>query len=413
MESRNILVILMMKLNLRSEYSKFSMLTKMEMKRILNQLSNIVLLVLLLILFVNMFVFISRNSGVKIDSKIALAIEDNSFEVKTLLNNIMENKLKGVIDFEEVSIDSGLKKLRSDEVTAVIHIEEGTTDRLNYGKTAAFNIYIKDNPNITTKFLIQYLENLVEVLNEGQSGAMIYWDIMKAEGLDADERLDELNKIALKYMSSFLTRGRVFEETEDLDNFYGASLINYYFATSLLIISIISAILFHLDMDDDLKKGKIQRVVNSGFNLWHIYSAKIIAGVIFSSLLVVAFKVIFMILFGIFSVDEFMKFIAFFALINAIIHMMVIIFYIAITNDTLRDWAFVVAFMMISFASGIILPLTSMGKVFRAFSRLNIVTLGHNLLLGYSLTFERVLVIILYFAILTVSISYIHRRRWV
>lgn len=120
-----------------------------------------------------------------------------------------------------------------------------------------------------------------------------------------------------------------------------------------------------------------------------------------------------MILFGIFSVDEFMKFIAFFALINAIIHMMVIIFYIAITNDTLRDWAFVVAFMMISFASGIILPLTSMGKVFRAFSRLNIVTLGHNLLLGYSLTFERVLVIILYFAILTVSISYIHRRRWV
>lgn len=260
MESRNILVILMMKLNLRSEYSKFSMLTKMEMKRILNQLSNIVLLVLLLILFVNMFVFISRNSGVKIDSKIALAIEDNSFEVKTLLNNIMENKLKGVIDFEEVSIDSGLKKLRSDEVTAVIHIEEGTTDRLNYGKTAAFNIYIKDNPNITTKFLIQYLENLVEVLNEGQSGAMIYWDIMKAEGLDADERLDELNKIALKYMSSFLTRGRVFEETEDLDNFYGASLINYYFATSLLIISIISAILFHLDMDDDLKKEKFNEL---------------------------------------------------------------------------------------------------------------------------------------------------------
>ncbi|WP_432664677.1 ABC transporter permease [Wukongibacter baidiensis] len=403
----------MMKLNLRSEYSKFSMLTKMEMKRILNQLSNVVLLVLLLILFVNMFVFVSRNSGVKIDSKVAMAIEDKSFEVTTLLNNVMENKLEGVIDFEETNIDSGLEKLNSDEVIAVIHIEEGTTDRLNYGKAAALKIYIKDNPNITTQFLIQYLENLVEVLNEGQSGAMIYWDIMKAEGFNVDERLGALNKIALKYMSSFLTRGRVFEETEDLDNFYGASLINYYFATSLLIISIISAILFHLDMDDDLKKGKIQRVLNSGFSLWHVYLAKIVAGVIFSSLLVVAFKTVFMVIFGAFSLGELLKFISGFALINAIIHMLVIIFYVAITNDTLRDWAFVVVFIMTSFVSGIILPLTSMGRVFKELSRLNILTLGHNLLLGYSLTFERMLVIILYFAILTGSIGYIHKRRWV
>lgn len=403
----------MMKLNLRSEFSKFSMLTKIEIKRILNQTSNIVLLVLLLILIVNMFVFISKNNGVKIDSKVGLAIEDKSFEVKALLNNIMENKLSGVIDFEEVSIDSGLKKLRSDEVTAVIHIEEGTTERLNYGKAAALSIYIKDNPNITTKFLVQYLENLVEVLNEGQSGAMIYWNVMKAEGFNVDERLGELKKIALKYMSSFLTRGRVFEETEDLDNFYGASLINYYFATSLLIISLISAVLFHLDLDDDLKKGKIQRVLNSGFNLWHIYSSKIIAGVIFSSLLVTAFKAAFMFLFGIFSLYELLKFIALFALINAIIHMIVIVFYIAITNDILRDWAFVVVFMVISFAGGIILPLASMGRVFKELSRLNILTLGHSLLLGYSLTFERILVIILYLATLTGAIGYIHRRRWV
>lgn len=402
-----------MKLNLRSEFSKFSMLTKIEIKRILNQTSNIVLLVLLLILIVNMFVFISKNNGVKIDSKVGLAIEDKSFEVKALLNNIMENKLSGVIDFEEVSIDSGLKKLRSDEVTAVIHIEEGTTERLNYGKAAALSIYIKDNPNITTKFLVQYLENLVEVLNEGQSGAMIYWNVMKAEGFNVDERLGELKKIALKYMSSFLTRGRVFEETEDLDNFYGASLINYYFATSLLIISLISAVLFHLDLDDDLKKGKIQRVLNSGFNLWHIYSSKIIAGVIFSSLLVTAFKAAFMFLFGIFSLYELLKFIALFALINAIIHMIVIVFYIAITNDILRDWAFVVVFMVISFAGGIILPLASMGRVFKELSRLNILTLGHSLLLGYSLTFERILVIILYLATLTGAIGYIHRRRWV
>ncbi|WP_432409361.1 ABC transporter permease [Wukongibacter sp. M2B1] len=402
----------MMKLSLRYEYGKLRMLTKMETKRILNQISNIALLVLLLILFVSMFVSISRNSGLKIDSKVALAIEDKSFEVKALLDNVVENKLNGVIDFEEVNIENGLEKLRNNEVKVVIHIEEGTTERLNYGEAATLKIYINDTPDIATNFLIQYLESLVEVLNEGQSGAMIYWDIMKAEGFNTDERLDELNKIALKYMSSFLTRGRVFEETEDLDNFYGASIINFYFATSLLIISIISAILFHLDMNDDLKKGKIQRVLNNGFNIWHIYSAKIIAGVIFSSLLVTAFKAIFMALFGIFSFGELLKFVALFIMVNVIIHMMVIILYIAIANDILRDWAFIVSFMITSFISGIILPLNSMGVVFKELSRLNILTIGHNLLLGYSLSIERILVITLHFFVLIGVIGYIHRRRW-
>lgn len=403
----------MKKLNLRSEYNKLCMLSKMEVKRILNQLSNVVLLVLLLILFVNMFIFISKSNGEKIHSKVAIAVEDNSFEVNTLMKNITENKLKNVISFEETTLDSGLDLLSQNKVIAMIHVEQGTTELLNKGKSASFNLYIKDSSNITVRFLNNYLENLVEVLNEGQSGAMIYWDSMKAEGLDFDGRVNELNKVALSYMSAFLTRGGVFEDSKDLDKFYGASVIDFYFSTSLLIISIISAVMFHLDIDDDFNKGRIRRVLSSGFNLWHIYFAKIIAGVTFSTIILTFFKIIYMIYFDIFSISELLTFIIYLTAINIIIHMIVVIFNILISNEIVRDSSFVIVFLVMSFTAGIILPLSSMSKGFKFLSRLNILTIGHNLLLGYPLTIGRVIVIVLYLFILTASISYVHKKRGV
>lgn len=403
----------MKKLNLRSEYNKLCMLTKMEVKRILNQLSNVVLLVLLLILFVNMFIFISKSNGEKIHSKVAIAVEDNSFEVNTLMKNITENKLKNVISFEETTFDSGLDLLSQNKVIAMIHVEQGTTELLNKGKSASFNLYIKDSSNITVRFLNNYLENLVEVLNEGQSGAMIYWDSMKTEGLDFDGRVNELNKVALSYMSAFLTRGGVFEDSKDLDKFYGASVIDFYFSTSLLIISIISAVMFHLDIDDDFNKGRIRRVLSSGFNPWYIYFAKIIAGVTFSTIILTFFKIIYMIYFDIFSIGELLTFIIYIAAINVIIHMIVVIFNILITNEIVRDSSFVIVFLVLSFTAGIILPLSSMSKDFKSLSRLNILTIGHNLLLGYPLTMGRVIVIVLYLFILTALIGYVHKKRGV
>lgn len=411
MEIKNILVILMKKLNLKSEYNKTSMLAKMEMKRIANQLSNVVLLTLLLIIFVNMFIFIFKDNGTKIHSNVALAVEDDSIEINTLLKNITENKLKKIVDFKEGSLDSGLELLRKNEVIALIHVEEGTTDLLNYGKPAAFKVYINDYSDIKVSFLLNYLESLVEVLNEGQNGAMIYWDIMKSQGYDFDERLNKLNGIALNYMAAFLTRGDVFENSEDLDKFYGVATLTYYFVTSLLIISIISAILFHLDINDDLRKGRVRRVLSSGYSLWNIYSSKIMVGVMFTSTITAVFKCIFMIFFDAFSMIEFLRFISWFVIINIIIHMIVIVFYIAIENDRLRDWFFIIAFTILAFTSGIILPLNSMNKLLKILGRFNILTISHNLLLGYSITFERILVMILYCFILTRSIRYIHKMR--
>ncbi|WP_165613099.1 ABC transporter permease [Paramaledivibacter caminithermalis] len=403
----------MMKSNLKFEYNKLSMLTKIEMKRIINQLSNIVLLALLLILFVNMFIFISKNNGIKIQTKVALSIEDNSFEVNTLMKNITENKLKNIVEFEETNLDNGLKLLKNNEVVALIHVDEGTTELLNYGKAASLNLYVGNTSNIAVKFLINYLKNLVKVLNEGQSGAMIYWDIMKANGFNFDGRIKELNKIALNYMSVFLTRGGVFEESKDLDKFYGASLISYYFSASLLIISIISAVMFHLDIDDDFKKGRIRRALSSGVNLLHIYCAKIIAGVTFSTVLLIIFKAIYMVSFDALSIGKLLKFITYFTLTNVIIHMIVIIFYVLISNDIVRDSCFVMFFLILSLASGIILPLTSMNKIFAALSRFNILAIGHNLLLGYSLSIGSILIILFYFLILIISIYYAHKKRGV
>ncbi|SKC79352.1 ABC-type multidrug transport system, permease component [Maledivibacter halophilus] len=411
MESKNTLVILMKKLNLKSEYNQTSMLAKMEIKRVTSQISNVVLLVLLLIIFVNMFIFIYKDKGPKIHSNVALAIEDNSVEVKTLLKNITENKLKEIIEFKEVSLKAGFDLLKENEVIALIHLKEGTTELLNYGRPAAFDLYINDHSDIKVKFLINYLESLVKVLNEGQNGSMIYWDIMKSKGLDFDERLNNLNRIALNYMAAFLTRGDVFESTDDLDKFYGAATLNYYFVTSLLIISIISTILFHLDINDDIRKGRIRRVLSSGYNLRNIYSAKIITGSIFTSILMGIFKGIFMIFFDVFVVTEFLRFISCFFIINIIIHMVVIVFYILIDNDRIRDWLFILFFTVLSFTSGIIIPLNSLGGLFKILSKFNILTIGHNLLLGYSLTLERAFITIIYFFIITVTLRYVHKIR--
>ncbi len=404
-------MISMMKLDIKSEYNKISILTKMEMKRTLNQISNVILLALIAIIFVNMFIFLSQSNDIKIQSNIALAIEDDSFELKTFLKNITDNKLKGIVNFQRSSLNEGLELLESNEVIALIHVDKETTDRLNNGKPASLDLYINDSSNITVKFLVGYLDNLIEVLNNGQNGAMIYWNIMKDEGFGFEDRLKDLNKIAINYMSAFLIRGEVFENSNDLDKFHGASLVDYYFTTALLIVSIISAVLFHLDISDDFKKGKIRRVLYSDFNLWHIYSSKIIVGVAFTSIISTIFKAIFMSLFSTFAIGGLLKFIIYVTFINIIIHMLVIVLYILIDNDIIRDWGFVLIFLVISFAGGIILPLDSMDKIFKNLSRLNILSIGHKLLSGYSITTERTIIIILYFIILAASIGYIHRKR--
>ncbi len=400
----------MMKLNLRYEYKKLYMLIKMEIKRIFNHISNVVLLALVLIIFVNMFEFLYNNKNFKLDSKVALAIEDNSIEVSTLIGNITNNKLKDIIEFEDVTLEEGLELLKANEVVAIINVKKGTTDILNNGQNTSFDLYINDETNITVKFLVEYINSLVEVLNEGQHGAMVYWNVMKANGHNFDERLDELNNIALNYMSTFLIRGSVFEDSVDLDK-YSGSLINYYFTSALILIAIILTILYQADIIDDFNKGRITRIFFSGYKWWDIYAAKVLVGTLFVSIILMSFEILFTIILRTFSYVDVFKTALYVVGINLIINLIVMVFHVFADNNIFRNITMFTFWTCMIYASGIIIPLTSMNSVFKYMSKVNFITIGHNAILNSRFTILKTIVFIIYLVLFMFLLYLAHRKR--
>ncbi|WDV47472.1 ABC transporter permease [Clostridiaceae bacterium M8S5] len=381
-----------MNFNIIKNQKKLYMLVKMELKRIMGQLSNLVLLGIVLVIFINMFIFVFNNKSLKFDAKVALAIEDKSFEVGTLIGNITNNKLKNIIKFEDTSLDEGLKLLRENKVIAIINVKKGTTDTLNRCDKSSFDLYINDESNILVKFLVEYIDSLVEVLNEGQRGAMIYWNIMKTNGYDYKERLGELNNIAMSYISNFLSRSSVFEESEDLDK-YNGSVIDYYYISAILIIAILLINLYHADIDDDFKANRITRLSFSDIK-WHdIYIAKAIVGTIYSTIIILPFMIIRMKFLGLFSYSNLLQTLAFIMLGNIIINLIVISMKLAFKKSNIIS---VVLWVVISITSGIIIPLTSMNKMFRVLSRINILSISHTVLMSLNVSKYDIVVCIAY-----------------
>ncbi len=279
---------------------KFLALLHLDYKRMISQIVKLALLLSAFFVVIAL-IFTLSDKKLDIDTSIALVTREQAVEVKILIRNITSNKLENIVDFYETDYNHARELLKNNEVIAIVALPEDIMGQIYNREIVDISVYSNNPKDIRVQFLKKYMDNLLFSLNEGQSAAMIYWDVMREQNIAREERIQSFNSLALTYMTTFLLRGNVFGDEYNIDKFQGKTFIHYYFFSMLVILMIVSTILFHSFLDDDIKKGKIERLLSSNYSITHIYASKIAGGVIFSSIAIIFLKAAYMIVFNAFS----------------------------------------------------------------------------------------------------------------
>lgn len=365
---------------------KFLVLLHLDYMRIVSQIAKLAI-ILSAFFVVIAIIFALSDKKLDIDTSIALVTCEQSVEVKTLIRNITSNKLEDIIDFIETDYDDARELLENNKVVAAVVLPKDIMGSIYNREIVDISIYSNNPQDIRVQFLRKYIDNLIFSLNEGQSAAMIYWDIMREKRIARDERVQSFNALAFTYMTTFLLRGNVFGDEYIIDKFLGRTFIHYYFFAMLVILMIISTIQFHSFLGDDIKKGRIERLLSANYSITHIYVSKIVGGVLFSLIAIIFFKVAYMFTFNAFSLGILFIFILNYALVSIVIQSIIIVFYLYIKNEMLRDGVFMIFILTGAITGGLILPFQSLPNWLSKMSQFNIFTISHNLLMGGKGTF--------------------------
>ncbi|MBN4051051.1 ABC transporter permease [bacterium AH-315-G05] len=366
---------------------KFLALLHLDYKRIISLIAKLALLLSAFFVVIAL-IFTLSDKKLDIDTSIALVTRDQAVEVKILIRNITSNKLENIVDFYETDYNHARELLKNNEVIAIVALPEDIMGQIYNREIVDISIYSNNPKEIRVQFLKKYIDNLLFSLNEGQSVAMIYWDVMREQNVAREERIQSFNSLALTYMTTFLLRGNVFGDEYNIDKFQGKTFIHYYFFSMLVILMIISTILFHSFLDDDIKKGKIERLLSSNYSITHIYASKIVGGVLFSSIGIILLKAAYMLVFSAFSLRALFVFIINYTLVSIVIQSIIIVLYLYVKNEILRDGVFMVFILAGSITGGLILPFQSLPNYLSKMSQLNIFSISHNLLMSGKGTFR-------------------------
>jgi len=254
-------------------------------------------------------------------------------------------------------MDEGKELLKSEDILALIHVEENTFQALESGGSAKISLTVSSREDIRVVFLSNYIENMVEMLNSSQNSAMIYYELLRENGTPYEERIDELNRLSRKYVEAFIFRSRVFVEEDVYNKFLGLTAIDYYYHVLLIVLMILASIVYHNKLEEDLKNKMISRLLNTGYSIKSIYLTKAIISIFYVALLIVPLKAGYLLLLNELTFLNMVKFIPVYILGVIPIQIIVIIIYILVKNDITRDIVFLLLFSSLGFLSGFAMPL--------------------------------------------------------
>jgi len=337
--------------------TSYKELLKVELKRNYKQLLNMLLLLGLFILLINGIIYLVTNEKLKLDTSIGLVVEDSAMEINMLLGSIRNDELSDIITFRETTMDEGKELLKSEDILALIHVEENTFQALESGGSAKISLTVSSREDIRVVFLSNYIENMVEMLNSSQNSAMIYYELLRENGTPYEERIDELNRLSRKYVEAFIFRSRVFVEEDVYNEFLGLTAIDYYYHVLLIVLMILASIVYHNKLEEDLKNNMISRLLNTGYSIKSIYLTKAIISIFYVALLIVPLKAGYLLLLNELTFLNMVKFIPVYILGVIPIQIIVIIIYILVKNDITRDIVFLLLFSSLGFLSGFAMPL--------------------------------------------------------
>lgn len=378
----------------------YKRLFNLEIKRNRKQIINLILIVLLFAVIINVIVFLFENEKIKLNTTIGLVVEDNAFEVNLLLGSVRNEELKEIITFINVDLEEGKELLKNSEIVSLIHIKKDTFNDLNSGNSAKMSMYVNNTNDLRVKFLSNYIENMVDMLNSSQNSSMIYYEMLKSDGEVYEKRISELNRLSLKYITNFLSRSKVFKEDKIINKYLGLTSFNYYYTVLLVLSIVLSSIIYFNTLSNDMKNGKISRLINSGYSIRNIFISKVAISVLYLSILLVPLRIVLFIVLCNYSISSLMIFIISFIFISVFIQLFIIYFYIHISNDIVRDISFVIFFGLISIFAGFIVPIDSLPNFINNIKEINILYIPFKMLIGRNLNFINIASLLFYIVLL-------------
>lgn len=374
--------------------SKIFFLTGLEMKRLLRQSKPLLFLLALFFVLGNLFFLLHSQTNVPL-KKFGLVVEDESVEVKTFLGNITDNRLKGILNFQKMERSEAEVAMSQGEILGYFHVGPGLFARLDEGQQQSLELFIADDRDPVSQFLVKYVDNLTQVLNEAQNAAMIYLAQMRSSDLPRSEIRQRFTAIQVEYVSAFLTRSSVFHNADPLDNYFGLDFLSYYYFSAILILGFLGAFAMAIPLREDLIRERLLRLKLCGTVPTEIYLAKIMAVTLPLSFFLLFMAGIHDLLLGggrsalTFSSDILIGFIPLFGKV-LLIGLLIACLSLTLLRYTARHPLFHGIYMGILFAlfllSGLILPLPALGAGFRIMMQINPLTFSHRLLSGSELS---------------------------
>ncbi|MGM0378880.1 MAG: ABC transporter permease [Bacillota bacterium] len=374
----------------------FKKLLYIEFKRNYRLIIYMILLILLFAVLLNSIMYLFENKKIKLNTSIGIVNEDESVKTDQLMKSIIGNDLKDIITFRKTDLESGKKLLDKSKILALIHLEKDSFEKLNTGKNVSIDIYINKKDDFRVQFLIRYIENMVEVLNNAQNSAMIYYDVLQDGNVNYNQRIEKLNDLSLKYIKKFIFRKSVFSKNELANKFLGFSIFKYYYNLLIVLFIIISSIIINIKIQNDLKNKLIFRLLNCNYKLKEIIISKLIIGSIYISFFILPLKGVILFLSSELTILNFSIFFIKYLLFISIIQLIVIYIYLKISKEVIRDIVFVIVFGSLFFIGGLAFPKYSMIKILLFLREINIVYIGFKLISFLNINFKNIIAIIIY-----------------
>ncbi|MBN2897571.1 MAG: ABC transporter permease [Clostridia bacterium] len=313
---------------------------------------------------------------------VVLVDEDRSVEVRTFVENIAYNKLANVVAFEEMWLEEGLMLLDEGDAIGVIHIPKDTRNNLDTFLPSELILYLNDGDDIRAQFLRGYMADMVGLLNEGQSGAMVLWREVTRQQMSYEDKIGLLEAISFDYALAFLTRGDVFAANDVEDPFEGIETLQFFGYGLLWAALFLGAGFAHATVVSDLRSGMMVRLQLSGVTSRDYLQARLIVGSLWSMLCMSVVGILFALILKINllppSIPALIVMIGIVVLLNGY----VILILMQYQSKTFLSLALLVVSATI-YSSGILIPEFYLSSMMRWIGQFNIVNFGDNILKGY------------------------------
>lgn len=354
------------------------LLISCQLKSIVFRLKNILFLFCFIFVSLSAFLFfIAQNK--MLFPKVLICNEDESMEARLLLDTVLNDKIKTVVDIETVGLKEGKDAVYSNKATAMLHIKPETISGLLDGETIAFDIYVNNKDNDFNQSLIDYFISLADSINVAQNTGLMYMDTLYSHGYDYAMRMEKVKDMQFDYIKTTLSRDEIFNSNENSALFNFIDVNMYYYSFLIFIIFILDYLIKHHNLTS-VKKIR-ERLELSGYSKIKIELSENIITVVLTVLIGIIADNLSFVLGTRQSLWIAAKNSCYILALAIIIRSLAVLLDICIKNKKVESFVTAIVYTALFFGSGTVFPSYIFGNFFVKMNMYNPITHIHHILI--------------------------------